>query len=123
LDLRFSNNYWGWFTGYYGFAGYANDVIIARYREPAASNPIYCWNKLNNKELLSKWKEEIIKLSAQDDSLYLINSNTRLSGLYERIRLNIYSGILDSLKAAGTQKDDLRKQFISVIMKLNINII
>lgn len=121
LDLRFSNNYWGWFTGYYGFAAYASDVIIARYREPASSNPIYYWKKLNNKELLSKWKEEIIMLTAQDDSLALINPNASLKGIYERIRLKIYSEIVDSLKAVGLQKDDLRKQFISIFNEIEYN--
>ena len=125
LDLRFSDNYWGWFTGYYGFAGYANDVIIARYREPASSNPLIYWNKLNNKDLLSKWKDEIIELSAQDDSLSLDNPNTSFNGIYERIRLNVYSQILDSLKAIGFHNGELRKQFISIFNNIeydhNIN--
>jgi len=121
LDLRFSNNYWGWFTGYYGFAGYANDVIIARYREPASSNPIHYWKKLENKDLLSKWKEEIVKLAAQDDSQSLDNPDASFRGIYERIRLNIYSQIFDSLKAAGFQNDELRKQFISVYNEIEYN--
>jgi len=121
LDLRFSNNYWGWFTGNYGFAGYADDAIIAKYREPASSNPIYYWNKLNNIESLSKWKDEIVILSAQDDSLSKINANANLNGIYERIRLNIYSEIIDSLKSVGFQNDELRKQFISIYNDIEYN--
>ena len=115
LDLRFSNNYWGWFTGYYGFAGYADDKIIVRYREPVSSNPVYYWKKLNNKELLSKWNDEIDMLTAQDDSLSRINPYANLQGIYERIRLNIFSEIIDSLKDVGFQNDELRKQFISIL--------
>ena len=121
LDLRFSNNYWGWFTGNYGFAGYANGEIIARYREPDSSSPLYYWSKLNNKESLSQWKDDIVKLTAQDDSLSFINPMASLNGIYERIHLNIYSEILDSLKAGGYQNDELRKQFISVISDINYN--
>lgn len=121
LDLRFSNNYWGWFTNNYGFAGYADDAIIARYREPDSSNPLYYWNKLNNQELLSKWKDEIVELSAQDDSISLIDPIASLKGIYERIHLNIYSEILDSLKTDGFQNDDLRKQFISVYNDIEYN--
>ena len=119
LDLRFSNNYWGWFTGYYGFAGYADDVIIARYREPASSNPIHYWNKLNNEDLLSKWKDEIVEMSAQDDSQSIDNPNTSFNGIYERILLNVYSQILDSLKTVGFQNEELRKQFISILNNIN----
>ena len=121
LDLRFSNNYWGWFTGYYGFAGYADDVIIARYREPASSNPIHYWNKLNNEDLLSKWKDEIVEMSAQDDSKSIDNPNTSFNGIHERILLNVYSEILDSLKAVGFQNDELRNKFISVLNDIEHN--
>jgi len=121
LDLRFSNNYWGWFTGYYGFAGYADDVIIARYREPASSNPIHYWNKLNNEDLLSKWKDEIVEMSAQDDSKSIDNPNTSFNGIHERILLNVYSEILDSLKARGFQNDKLRNKFISVLNDIEHN--
>ncbi len=121
LDLRFSNNYWGWFTGNYGFAGYADDAIIAKYREPASSNPLYYWNKLNNIESLSKWKDDIVILSAQDDSLSKKNATANLKGIYERIRLNIYSEIIDSLKSLGFENDELRKQFISIYNDIEYN--
>ncbi len=121
LDLRFSNNYWGWFTNNYGFAGYADDAIIVKYREPVSSNPLYYWNKLNNIESLSKWKDEIVILAAQDDSLSKKNTNASLNGIYERIRLNIYSEIIDSLKSVGFQNDELRKQFISIYNDIEYN--
>ena len=64
-------------------------------------------------------------LTALDDSLSLIDPNASFKGIYERIRLNIYSQILDSLKAIGFHNDKLRKQFITVFNNIeydhNIN--
>ena len=121
LDTRFSNNYWGWFTGYYGFSGYANGEIIARYREPVASNPINYWKKLNNKKLLLDWRTQIAKLSKQDDSLCSAATNESLTGLHERIRLNTYSEILDSLRATSLKEEELRQEFISILNQIEYN--
>ena len=118
LDTRFSNNYWGWFTGYYGFSGYANGEIIARYREPVASNPINYWEKLNNKKLLLDWRKQVAKLTKQDDSLSTATPNESLMGLYERIRLNTYTEILDSLRATSLKEKDLRQEFISILNQI-----
>ena len=121
LDQRFLNNYWGWFTGYYGFSGYANGEIIVQYREPAFENPVYYWNKISNRKSLLKWEEEIAQLSEQDNSINYDDENMKLSGVYDRIRFNIYSEILDSLKTTGLQNDDLRKAFISKYNEITNN--
>lgn len=121
LDHRFSNNYWGWFTGYMGFAGYADESEIVKYREPEASNPIYVWKKLTNKELLNNWQKEISKQSIMDDSLALNSPYTNLPGIYNRIQLRIYSEILDSLKECGIKEDNLRMHFISELNEMGYN--
>jgi hypothetical protein len=121
LDNRFSNNYWGWFTGYHGFSGYANGELIVRYREPAAGNPMRYWKKIKDTASLKKWEEEIGQRALQEEGKPDDLENRRLSGVYERIRLKIYTEILDSLQIEGLQGDDLRKAFINLYEQISYN--
>lgn len=114
LDNRFSNNYWGWFTGYMGFAGYANESMIAKYREPSAEQPIIFWNKLTNDKLLEKWKADIEKFSKEDESVVKNGLDATLFGIHSRVRLKVYTQIIDSLKTEGYKDKELRVQFLSV---------
>ena len=121
LDRRFSNSYWGWFTGYLGIAGYADAREIGKYREPEVNYPMTFYNKLSNDTLLRKWKENIKKLETKDDSLIKLNPKTNLRGVSQRIRLTIYSELLDSLISSGYEAHELRMMFINKVNEINYN--
>ncbi len=118
LDHRFSNNYWGWFTGYMGFAGYANGSLIVKYREPSSDQPIIYWNKLNDPVLRESWLTKTAELSIQDDILAISDPKASLSGIYNRIRINTYSQIIDFLKSMGFHDEQLRIRFLSLFNEI-----
>lgn len=116
LDGIVSNGFqtWAW-DERSGHGGWGNEEMIVQIRPRYAGGGLRAWQVLTDSVEAAKMREKIAEETLADSERAPENSCPYLPGLAERIRMQGFEQLRDSLRAQGFEGDALRLAFLRAI--------